>query len=242
MANSFSNSHLICLTCGQEVASSDSSAERCPNCGSKIAARSPGTAGSRLFNGGGRIPVPLVVALILAGTMALVGVSGWLYEQTKPFVQEPPPPEPPPPKPPPPDPVTKGGRLVVRGQKLMAQGERQNGRDVFAQATELEPENAFAWANLGAAEMVLGKNGAGLAAYKRALVLDPDLWLARYNLGLHFARSGRPLEALDQLEQSISTLRREQSAQLTQVLADLRHNPAFGGLRNETRFQRLVDP
>ena len=52
----------------------------------------------------------------------------------------------------------------------------------FAQWTELEPDNAVAWANLGVSRFEAGDLAAGRAAFETSLSLDPDTETARDGL------------------------------------------------------------
>ena len=131
---------------------------------------------------------------------------------------------------------------LSEGPRQIEDGKSVSARRSFRRAIERNPVDAFAWANLGAAEMVLGNRTEALRAYEEALRLDASNWLAHYNLGLYWSRAGRIDAALDHLEQSIEALsdpshRSERQA----VRADLLEHPDFGRLRHETRFQRLVD-
>ena len=131
---------------------------------------------------------------------------------------------------------------LSQGHRQIEEGKSESARRSFRRAIERNPVDAFAWANLGAAEMVLGNRDEALRSYEEALRLDASNWLAHYNLGLYWSRAGRIEPALDHLEQSIEALadpshRSERQA----VRGDLLEHPDFGRLRHETRFQRLVD-
>lgn len=131
---------------------------------------------------------------------------------------------------------------LSEGHRQIEEGKSESARRSFRRAIERNPVDAFAWANLGAAEMVLGNRDEALRAYEEALRLDASNWLAHYNLGLYWSRAGRIESALDHLEQSLEALadpshRSERQA----VRDDLLEHPDFGRLRHETRFQRLVD-
>jgi tetratricopeptide (TPR) repeat protein len=58
-------------------------------------------------------------------------------------------------------------------------------------ATRLEPDNDLYWTNLGWAYYLLGVPGESEAASRRALELNPDERVARYNLGLVQVVTGR---------------------------------------------------
>ena len=132
-------------------------------------------------------------------------------------------------------------QLLAEGRQLQGQGQRTAARDAYARATRLAPRDAYAWANLGAAEIVLGNVASGERAYRRALQIDGDNWLARYNLGTHLARSGRRAEALEQLSRTVSTLRRlDETQHLADVRRDMASSSAFTELRDDARFHSLL--
>ncbi len=123
----------------------------------------------------------------------------------------------------------------------MARGERTAARSAFTQAISLDPRNAFAWANLGATEMLLGNTAKARQAYDRALEADSDNWLANYNLSAYFARRGNRNAALDHLQRCFATLRRNGSRlELDSVLRDLQSNSAFNTMRHDSRFSNLI--
>lgn len=140
-----------------------------------------------------------------------------------------------------PSPPPAAQQLLSEGKQKLAQGQKNAGRDAYARATQLAPDDAYAWANLGAAEMLLGNVESGERAYLKALQLDADNWLARYNLATHLARSGRREEALEHLDKAISTLRRSgETKRLEDVRRDMTTSSAFTELRDDQRFQRLL--
>ena len=123
----------------------------------------------------------------------------------------------------------------------MARGQRAAARSAFSRAISLDPGNAFAWANLGATEMLLGDAGKAKQAYDRALEVDDDNWLAHYNLGVYFARRGGHSQALAHLRRSLEALRLNGSGrELNSVLRDLQTNSAFSAMRHDPRFRDLI--
>lgn len=171
-----------------------------------------------------------------------------------------PPPEPPAPAPPdalpaPPAPLPrtppedsrvtwkkKADEKISYGQALLAGGRNTAARDAFAQATDLDSQNAFAWANLGAAEMLLGRVEHARRAYDRALRTDGENWLAHYNLGVYFVRTGAEREAFSHLELGLATLRREGAQrELAAVRDDLQTNSVFYEIRHDPRFRNLLE-
>lgn len=158
-----------------------------------------------------------------------------------------PPPEPPvqeEPAPPPPDPSPAAARareLVAEGETLMSRGHTDEGREAFREATKLDPANAFAWANLGGAEMLRNRTAEALVAYQRALDADPNHWSAHYNLACYHARQQDLESALEHLHRALQALRAQPDTQLlANVLHDLQQNPDFEELRRDPRFSSLL--
>ena len=88
----------------------------------------------------------------------------------------------------------------VIGYALIAVREYPLAKAAFLRAIEERPNFADAYAYLGLAEDELGNDGA--YAYDRALVLNADLPLAHYLLGLHYQRLGKLPEAILSLQKA----------------------------------------
>jgi Flp pilus assembly protein TadD len=73
--------------------------------------------------------------------------------------------------------------LVSLAQRLRQQGRFADARSAAERALEIEPDNAAAWFNLGAALGGLGEREAAEAAYRRALERNPRYPEAWSNLG-----------------------------------------------------------
>ena len=70
----------------------------------------------------------------------------------------------------------------------------------FRRATEVKPEFARAWSNLGMAEAALGRRAAALADYREAIRRDPKLVAPRNNLGTLLLAEDDVEGALDTLQ------------------------------------------
>jgi adenylate cyclase len=68
------------------------------------------------------------------------------------------------------------------------------------QAVALDDKDASAHAVLGRAYTVLGDHDAGIAELRKSLQLNPSFALARYGLGMALVLSGRPTEAVSELD------------------------------------------
>jgi tetratricopeptide (TPR) repeat protein len=76
-----------------------------------------------------------------------------------------------------------GPRALLRGQRLIEQGDYARAAEKLRTATSLMATNAQAWNYLGIACQHLGKGDEAVRAYQRALSLNHDLSEAHFNLG-----------------------------------------------------------
>ena len=136
--------------------------------------------------------------------------------------------------------ILESRRLVRTGQALVAQKLYEHARADFLQATEKDPENANAWAALGGADVLTHREEEAHKAYERALTADPDSWIAHYNFGFYFARTGETEPALQHLDRAVALLSQAGSANRAAVLDDLRKNPVLDPLRRDPRFAKLL--
>lgn len=130
---------------------------------------------------------------------------------------------------------------LSRGRALVAERLIEEARAEFEHATEIDPTSSMAWANLGAARMLLGQADAALDAYDRALELDPDNWLAHYNLALASARSGDRRAAFDHISQALTALPPGADRERRALIRDLLEEPAFAELRSDPRFSQILE-
>lgn len=131
-------------------------------------------------------------------------------------------------------------RLVRSGQTLIAQKLYPHARADFLRATEADPENANAWAALGAVNMLMQREEEARQAYEKALTVDPESWIAHYNYGFYFVRKGETDAAFLHLDRAISLLDRSGEVNRGAVIDDLRRNPLLEPLRQDPRFSRLL--
>jgi predicted TPR repeat methyltransferase len=78
-------------------------------------------------------------------------------------------------------------RRYAFGRELASRGDLAAAADLFAQAAEAEPAFAAAWFALGETAAKLGDREGAVAAFERALALDPQ---DRSGAALHLARLG----------------------------------------------------
>ena len=99
-----------------------------------------------------------------------------------------------------------GPRALLKGKKLLENGDYAAAVEQFKTATRLLPANAQAWNYLGVAEQHAGQSADAVTAYQRALTLDRDLVEAHYNLGLLWLEQNKFPDA--KIEFTAYTLRR----------------------------------
>lgn len=115
-----------------------------------------------------------------------------------------------------------GSHALLKGEKLLQEGDYADAADEFKAATEVMTTNAEAWNYLGVAEQHAGQYEEAVNAYGRALELDRDLMEAHYNLGCLYLEQNKPDEAAGEF--TAYTLRNENAPEgwLKLGLAQLR--------------------
>ena len=115
-----------------------------------------------------------------------------------------------------------GPRALLKGKKLLEQGDYAGAAAQFKTATTILATNAQAWNYLGVACQHAGQTADAVTAYKRALDLDRDLMEAHYNLGCLWLEQNKPDAA--ESEFTAYTLRRSKAPEgwLKLGLAQLR--------------------
>lgn len=89
-----------------------------------------------------------------------------------------------------------GSHALMKGQKLLEEGDYADAADEFRSATEVMTTNAEAWNYLGVADEHAGQYEEAASAYQRALDLDRDLTEAHYNLGCLYLDQNKPDQAV----------------------------------------------
>jgi tetratricopeptide (TPR) repeat protein len=132
-------------------------------------------------------------------------------------------------------------RSVARGRLLVEQRLPEEARGEFQRATEVDPANSMAWANLGAVHQLLGSSQQGLDCYDRAIELDPRNWLAHFNVALDAARQGNRRSAFDHVAAALAALPATAGRERRALMRDLLENPSFEALRRDPRFGEILD-
>ncbi len=131
-------------------------------------------------------------------------------------------------------------RSVSQGRSFAAAGKYEEALSAFQRATEVDSGNAMAWANLGAMYGLLRRDAEARSCYDKALSLNPENWLAHYNLGLLAARSGDREAAFQHIERTLSTLPARANQERREVIDGLLREPDFEELRRDPRFPDLL--
>ncbi len=99
-----------------------------------------------------------------------------------------------------------GTHALLKGQKLLEEGDYADAADEFRTATQDMSTNAEAWNYLGVAEQHAGQLDEAVNSYQKALELDRDLTEAHFNLGTLWMQEGKTSDAISEF--TAYTLRR----------------------------------
>ncbi len=135
---------------------------------------------------------------------------------------------------------------LLRGENAVARRELEHTRDTFvaslAQAPDIPEHHAF----LGYVCALLGENERAIAEGKRAVELRPESQDALdgtvFNavLALIYARTGKTDEALALLQHLLDVPGAVDSANYSVTLSDLKYRWEWDPIRNDPRFQKLL--
>ena len=86
---------------------------------------------------------------------------------------------------------------------ILAASDVERKIEELKQTIRINPDDADAHANLGAAYEIAGKSYKAIKSYKRAIRINPDNAEAHFNLGLAYGELGRYEEAIESYKQAI---------------------------------------
>ncbi len=96
-----------------------------------------------------------------------------------------------------------GNLLKTRGDRAGADAALDKAVEALREAIRLQPDLAYAHANLGVALMRQGKLDEAIAEYREAIRLRPDDGTTHFNLGTDLGRQGKPGEAIAEYREAI---------------------------------------
>lgn len=130
----------------------------------------------------------------------------------------------------------KQGMIYVT-QKKYAQAVKE-----FRHSTEVDPKNAYGWANLCGAYLSLGDQEQAQITCSQAIEIDPKNWQAHYNFGSLYARLNRKQEAIRSLSQALDFVAADQTLPITkaEVIQQIKEDSSLTPLRNDPNFKKLL--
>ncbi len=120
-----------------------------------------------------------------------------------------------------------------RGIALRSLGRNEEAIFSYDQALKLNPYDHYAWNNRGNALDDLGRTEEAIFSYDQALKIKPDDNYGWYNKACCYALHGDIEQALENLQQAISL-------QPTEVLTRAKTDLDFDCIREDRRFQALM--
>ena len=93
---------------------------------------------------------------------------------------------------------------VLRGERLLAEGDVSEAKRVFEQALADDPNDPRAWLDLGLVHEATGEFASAEKAYRRATEVDGNFAEAFNNLGVLLREGGKLAEATTMLERAVA--------------------------------------
>jgi Flp pilus assembly protein TadD len=138
--------------------------------------------------------------------------------------------------------IETAGQNLAKGKEFLRERKYTEARLELLSATQSDPGDAMAWANLGVVNMAMGRRDEARESYSKALRLDPRNWVAHYNLGLLSERDGDRGAALYHFKQALTALGPDTGRERKAVVDEMLHEPLLAGLRQDARFSDLFTP
>ncbi|MEW6307154.1 MAG: tetratricopeptide repeat protein, partial [Verrucomicrobiota bacterium] len=115
-----------------------------------------------------------------------------------------------------------GPDALLEGERLIREGDYAAAQEKLKLAVELLPFEAQAWNHLGLAHHGASQPREAAQAYRKALDLEPNLAIARYNLGCLLLELNQPAEAARELTSFTLLQSRAEYGWLKKATAELR--------------------
>ncbi|HTT24310.1 MAG TPA: tetratricopeptide repeat protein [Candidatus Sulfotelmatobacter sp.] len=81
---------------------------------------------------------------------------------------------------------------LSRAEELLQKRDYDGAEPLLRKAIADDPENYVAWFDLGFLENAIGRTDDSIAAYRKSVAANPDVFESNLNLGLQLAKSGQP--------------------------------------------------
>jgi tetratricopeptide (TPR) repeat protein len=140
-----------------------------------------------------------------------------------------------------------GEIALLRGDNGTARKELERARDAFAAAVKEAPDVAERHAVLGMTCAFLGEKQRAISEGRRAVELRPesedvlDGSIMNAILAMIYARVGEATAALDLLERLLAIPGAVDTANYSITINDLKYRWEWDPIRNDPRFQKLID-
>jgi len=104
--------------------------------------------------------------------------------------------------------------VLQEALQLHAQGDLEGAKDAYLRVIQLDPQNKFAYYNLGLISQTRGDTVGAESSYRTAITIDPDFVPALFNLAILRTDAGSAEEAIDLYEHIIEVDAANASAHL----------------------------
>lgn len=141
---------------------------------------------------------------------------------------------------------------LQEAEELLQKQQYAEAKEKLQALTGTQAKNPQAWFDLGYAQSHLGETAGAIAAYRKAVELEPNWFEANLNLGLDLAKSGDPTAAVPILQHVMElkpsskgvgtdTMARAQLA-LAQALEQSKADPKVAAAAYDKAAEMIVDP
>jgi tetratricopeptide (TPR) repeat protein len=138
--------------------------------------------------------------------------------------------------------VASSQSSLKQGMVYAAQGTYSQAVKEFRHSAEVDPENAYAWANLSEAYQHVNDYDGAQAASDRALQIDSSNWFAHFSLGRLHALRGQRDKAIQELTEALRLVEQAMNARITraEVIEQMAADEGLASVRSDPRYRQLV--